>query len=290
MNPLDKSASDSELSCTYLEKTPPNAITTRQKRKREEDFKCELEEFKSEIKSMMTSLFNTQKNELQKIVNTQKEVMQSNSNIEKSIEFILNQNKELQEKITQLETQSKADCAYITTLEARIEDLQRANRKANLEIKNVPKLNTETKADLVQMVLSLSENIGASFTKNDIKDIYRIRSKNEKTQNTPIIVETSSVLLKTEMLQLCKAFNTKHKTKLCAKHLGHRSSTETPIFVSEHLTAKGSRLHFLARDLVKTKNYKYCWTAYGKIYVRKDDNSRIITVTSEAQIHHLLQN
>ncbi|KAL4718573.1 hypothetical protein ACJJTC_002772, partial [Scirpophaga incertulas] len=82
-------------------------------------------------------------------------------------------------------------------------------------------------------------------------------------------------------------FNVRNKSKLCAKHLGFRTDEDTPIFISEHLTRYASRLYFLARGLAKSKEYKYCWTAYGKIYVRKSDNSPIINITNEAQVQHL---
>ncbi|XP_060806129.1 uncharacterized protein LOC132903002 [Amyelois transitella] len=77
------------------------------------------------------------------------------------------------------------------------------------------------------------------------------------------------------------------KNKLTAKHLGLHTKEDTPIFVTEHLTPKGSRLYFLARELVKSRRFKYCWTAYGKIYLRKDDTSPIILIKSEAQIQKL---
>ncbi|KOB66608.1 Zinc finger DNA binding protein [Operophtera brumata] len=138
------------------------------------------------------------------------------------------------------------------------------------------------------MVLNLSNNVGGNINKPDIRDIYRVRGKKEGPQNTPIIVETSSTLLKTDILKMSKNFNVKHKTKLRALHLGFRTSEDTPIYVSEQLTARGSRLHFLARDLAKSKQYKFCWTAYGKVYVRKAENTPIIAIKTEAQVQQLL--
>ncbi|KAJ2937323.1 hypothetical protein O0L34_g19493 [Tuta absoluta] len=95
-------------------------------------------------------------------------------------------------------------------------------------------------------------------------------------------------MMKTEILAKCKQFNIKQKTKLTAKHLGHRTAEDTPIFVAEHLTPRASRLFFLARDLAKSKTYKFCWSAYGKIYVRKSEETPIINITAEAQVQQLL--
>ncbi|KAI5644497.1 hypothetical protein NE865_03386 [Phthorimaea operculella] len=174
-----------------------------------------------------------------------------------------------------------------TILEDKIELMQKSYRKTNFEIKNVPKKENETKEDLINMITCLSSTVGATITKMEVKDVYRVRGKNDGVQNTPIVVETSSTLLKTDLLKKCKSFNVTNKIKLRAKHLGFVKNEETPIFVSEQLTPKASRLYFLARDLIKSTAFKYCWTAYGNVYVRKDDTSQIITITNEAQIQQL---
>lgn len=287
---MNKSASEPDINLSNQhEKTPPNFVSQRNKRRREDDSNLEMVGFKEEMKNMLTSMFSTQAKELQKLNATQKEIQNSNHNIEKSIAYLTAQNEEFKKKVEFLEGLMKEDRQYISVLEERIEDLQRGSRKTNFEMKNVPKKSSETKEDLVEMVLNLSNSVGCKIDKNDIKDIYRVRGKKEKIQNTPIIVETSSTLLKTELLKLCKHFNIKHKTKLCAKHLGLRAEEDTPIFITEQLTARGSRLHFLARDLARSRAYKFCWTAYGKVYVRKDENSTIIAIKNEAQVQKLLQ-
>lgn len=47
-------------------------------------------------------------------------------------------------------------------LEDKIEDLQKRQRKSNLEIKNVPKQWNESKEDFVKMVLCLFKYVGAT--------------------------------------------------------------------------------------------------------------------------------
>ena len=160
-------------------------------------------------------------------------------------------------------------------------------QKPNFVLKNVPRRVNESKEDLIDMVLCLSKDIDCTMTKHDIKDIYRVRGKHSEKLNTPIIVETSSTLLKTDFLKMGKTFNVKHKTKLCCKNLGFKSQENTPIFLSEHLTSKGSRLFFLARDLTKSGCYKFCWTAYGRVLVKKDESSPTITIRNEQQIQQL---
>lgn len=287
---MDKSLSESNLAdqCSDNNVTPPNHTcfrTVQTKRRRQDD----LEEFREDMINTIKSMLLTQEMELKKISPTLLEIKQTNSSIESSVIALTAQNEEFKRKIEQMESQAKKDQEYICLLEEKIEDLQRNGRKSNIEIKNVPRQARETKEDLIDMVLCLTKNINNEIAKPDIRDIYRIKGKRSSSGNTPIIVEFSSTILKTDVLKMCKAYNTKHKTKLCAKHLGLRRDEDNPIFVSEQLTAKGSRLHFLARDLAKSKQYKYCWTAYGKVYVKKQDESPTLVIKNEYQIQALMQ-
>lgn len=263
--------------------TPPSYVFARDKSVTTDDFNKFKEEIRGMIQSMMTI-----HSELKTITPALVAIQQSNLNIESSIAFLTSQNAELKSKIEQFETQSKQDRKHIAMLEDRVEELQRNYRKNNLEIKNVPKTKDETRDSLVNMVSTLSKNIGCNVLKSDIKDIYRVKSSRSDAKNTSIIVETTSTLIKNDFLKMCKAHNVKHKEKLCTKHLGFTTNEYTPIFISEQLTAKGSRLFFLARDLAKTKSYKFCWTSFGKVYVRKDENTPIILIRNESQVHHLL--
>lgn len=271
--------------------TPPNFVTQRPGRQDNLlslQLNEQLDDFKKEMRELLMHYIGTQKGDIDDLKLTLNEIKNSNQNIESSIASLTLQNEQLKQDITILETNIKQDREYILLLEGRVEDLQNGNRKTNLELKNVPRRESEQKQDLIEMVTCLSETIGCQFTKKDIKDIYRVRGKNAQQKNTPIIIETNSVLLKSDFLKMTKAFNIKNKSKLCAKHLGLKTREDTPVFLSEHLTAKGSRLHFLARDLARSKGYKFCWTSYGKVYVRKNEQAPIILINSEQQVHHLL--
>lgn len=261
-------------------------VTNRVNKRKEGVSTADFAIFKEEIKELISSMMSTHLQEFKKHSDKLNEIQQININIEKSVAFLSDQHEELKKKINSLENQISENQKYVTILENRIEDLVKESRKTNFEIKNVPKKTNESKEDLISMVVHLSNEIGCSLNKDCIKDIYRTRGKKVGT-NTSIVIETSSTLLKNNILKSCKVFNIKHKTKLCAKHLGFHTSEDTPIFVSEHLTAKASRLHFLARELVKAKSFKFCWTAYGKVYLRRDENSPIILIHSETQITNL---
>lgn len=298
---MNKSLSESNLNELSNETniTPPNFVFGRAKKRKENrsptiDTECqasisESSELREEMKEMFSALLAAQRQEFDKINPTLKQIQKTNAKIECSIEFLSKQNTELQKRIEILEQQKKEDSRYISVLEDKIESMLKSTRKANFEIKNVPKKEKESKEDLINMVTCLSSSVGATLTKSDVVDIYRVKGKKDRETNTPIIVETKSTILKSDLLQKCKLYNSVNKTKLRAKHLGFTTKEETSVFVSEQLTPKASRLYFLARDLIKSTAFTFCWTAYGNVYVRKNENSPIITITNEAQIKQLYQ-
>ncbi|XP_053609834.1 uncharacterized protein LOC128674878 [Plodia interpunctella] len=205
--------------------------------------------------------------------------------------FLAEQNVELKKKYDLLEIERKKDKEHITILEGQLEDMRRDRLKSNIEIRNVPKINNEVKEHLINIIIELGKSVNCRLEDRDINDIYRTKSKKEGSTSSPIIVELHSTILKMQFLQACKAYNLKNRDKLRAKHLGLKSQAQEniPVYIAEQLTAKSARLYFLARDLAKSKSYKYCWTSYGRIYVRKADNSPIIIINNETIIQKLLQ-
>ncbi|XP_028178724.1 structural maintenance of chromosomes protein 2-like [Ostrinia furnacalis] len=294
---MNKSLSESNISeltdevitCATLtdELSPTNFVSRRVKRKATDNLDCELSNFKEEIRSMISIMLTAQEKQINKITPVLNDIKEANANIEKSMAFLASQNEELKKKLDAYELQSKKDKEYITILEDKVEDLQRENRKSNIQIKNVPKVANENEQELMNMVVKLSENVGHTITGADIKDIYRL--KNKKVENNgPIVVELSSTILKKDFLKSVKTYNIRHKEKLCARHLGHTKNEYTPIYVSEQLTAKAARLHFVARDLIKSTDYKYCWTSHGRVYIRRSEDTPVILVRSEQQVQNLL--
>lgn len=289
---MDRSLSESDINVEMS--TPPNSFVSQRPKKRahgelDSGLSAFSEDFKKDIMQMMSTMMLSQKEELKQISSDIKEIKTVNYNIENSIAFLMQQNKELNDKIKTLESQSKEDKEYITILEDKLEDLQRGMRKACLEIKNVPRKESETKDDLIEIVINLGKSINCRIEKQDIKDITRVPGRKEDKTKSTIIFETSSTLQKTDILKMSKSFNIKNKVKLQAKHLGFTSKPDTPIYVAEQLTNKGARLFFLARDLQKSGKFKYCWTSFGKVLIRKDDSAPVTIIRNEAQIHKLLQ-
>lgn len=169
--------SDSEINKRVKAGIPPSSNVTRRNKRKEDMDESIIQQFadmKEKMRKIMSLFSTTQGKE---ILTTLQEIKQSNQNIEASISFLTAQNDEFKKKIEHLENQAKDDRRYIAILENKMEDMQVLSRKANFELKNVPKKNNETKEDLIEMVVCLSQSIDCKITRSDIRDIYRVRGK-----------------------------------------------------------------------------------------------------------------
>lgn len=267
-------------------------VTLRHKQNQGKQYLDDLEGVRGDIHTTLDSYAKAQDEKFSKIMNVIKEIQTQNSEIksqnagiEKAITFLSEQYETMQNKLAALEGERNKDHEYILLLEEKVDELQRSDRKANIEIRNVPKKAEETKEDLINVVLNLAKTSDIKIQRSDIRDIFRTRGKTDKTA---VITELSSSILKNDLLKGVKQFNKTHKNnKLNASHLGFQNNS-TSVFVVEQLTQKANKLYYLARDLKKSNNYKHCWTSYGKVYMRLLDDSPIINITCEKQVHALL--
>lgn len=68
------------------------------------------------------------------------------------------------------------------------------------------------------------------------------------------------------------------KAKIDTTALGFQLSSK--VFVNEHLTRYGKRLLGAAVERKKELRWRFVWTAGGKVFVRKDENSPVVRIAS----------
>ncbi|KAG7308311.1 hypothetical protein JYU34_005505 [Plutella xylostella] len=153
-------------------------------------------------------------------------------------------------------------------------------RKTSLELRNIPRQPKENKTDLFNMIHNLLKALKIESMFSEIKDVYRVPKKSDTNNITTVIIELSSTLTRINILNEIKSFyKNNNGIQLNTTHLG--LSSKSPIYGSEYLTAKTKRIHFLARDFMKTENYKFCWISNGNVFLKKEEGSPHILVKSE---------
>lgn len=279
--------SDAHLSSTAASDTENedtrNAAYRSRSRKRGHD--DELNIFMSEITQMITDLKEEQNHKLDELQSSINDIRKQNAGIIESVEYLSNEYKVLRKQLEDMENDRKRNMDYIQLLENKVDLLETSHKSSCIEIKNIPPKQKESKQDLLDVIGKLGTALNLPIQTSNIRDVFRINTKKEG--NKPIIVDFTSIIVKDSVIEHCKKFNNQHReNKLNTTHL-HISGPPNNIYISEHLTAKARRLFFLARDFASTNEYKYCWTAGGKIFIRKREGERHLRVTTEADLDKL---
>lgn len=261
-----------------------NVNTGRLMRKREN----ELSSFMEEMRDMFRIFADDQNRKMESLELSLAEIKDQSNEINQSISTLSAKYDELQKEIEYLRQERKENNTYIKLLENKIENFEKQTCVTKLEIRNVSKLKTETKDDLCNAIKKIGNSLNIHLQSADIKDVYRPFAK-PGAPVKPIVVDFTSVLTKENFLKSLKKLSTQEKsTKLNSGIFGE--TPQKPIYISECLTPKCRRLFFLARDFANSHSYTYCWTSYGKIYLRQKEGMPHIRIEEEADFAKLKSN
>lgn len=284
-SPLSLLSSQS-VSDSAIHNTPDHYNTTREKRPRlssdNEETSDFLSEFKQEIKDLISNLMSSQN---QRIENLEKHliktVCEENTNTKKSIEKTLDtiseQINDLRTNIAVLDAERRKTMLQVSILDRKIENLEKASRKTNIEIRNVPHTTKVTKDDLFKRVQCLLNACDITISNNELRDVYMMPSKDKKS--ITIIAELPNTLVKERLLNSLKERFAKG-LKLDTSIMG-LTGPATPIYISENLTPYTRKLHSLARSFCNKYKYKYCWIKNSKIFIRQEEHQPAIMIVNE---------
>ncbi|KAJ8708926.1 hypothetical protein PYW07_013530 [Mythimna separata] len=228
-------------------------------------------------RAMFDTFSNKQKAQFDDLMLRINSIIEQNIDLKQSVEVMSAKYDEFLSRISYLEAEKKADNKLIQQMEDKIEHLQRNMKASEIEIRNVPKSEGETKDDLCDLVVNLSQTLNINISEANLRDIQRVKSKGN---SNAIIVTFSSVIIKDRVIKGVKMFNkSKDKgNKLNTTHL--KLKNNQPVYVSERLTLKTQKLNYLARTQHKNYGYNFCWTSYGVVYLRKKTGDPQIRINS----------
>lgn len=253
------------------------------RRRRTEDvLSAEMQSFMSEMRSLLNDFKTEQDIKFNKMYAKMEEVLTQNCELKTSVDFLSTTCDTLKTQINDLQSERKNCLQQLQSMEDKLETYERQTRSTCVEIRNIPRANTETKDSLINIATSIGQKINVSLQSQDIRDIFRINSK-EKSRKT-IIVDFTSVILREKFIKMYKLYT--KKQRLDTEFL-KIDTTPTPIFISENLTSKMKKIFFMARDFAKTNDYRYCWISNGKVYLRKREGERYTRINNENDLMKL---
>nr|XP_034829454.1 uncharacterized protein LOC117986690 [Maniola hyperantus] len=231
---------------------------------------------------------------LEDIKNEINKNQRAHEELEKAVRVIADEHENIHTKIANLEQKINERHAEnndkttqdirIITLEDKLEELTRKLRETSIEIKNIPYKSDE---QILQTIRRMYLKLSTPFNEKDIIECHRIFSKDNTKRN--IILKFNSRTNKNTFLGALKKYNKEHKNDpLSTSSIGFSEHSQ-PVYASDYLTPKGTKLYYLGRQLKKNFGFKYCWSNLGKIYVKKEDNSAAIHIKNEKQVDEIME-
>lgn len=221
-----------------------------------------LEFFKSHYKELK-ELINTSVNEITTSLGYNTDLIQE---LKDAIKDLQTDNKNLRTKNQELAAENKQIKSELKDLNFAVIELKQYSRRTNLEISLLPEGENEN----IMEVLTKIENISQTKIVENITAAHRVPSYSADRAKS-IVVQFKTKDFRDQQLKILKA------CKLKASDISPRFP-DTPVYVNEHLTPELKSLFRDARKAKVDKNFKFCWVRDGKIFLRKDESSRVLRV------------
>ncbi|CAH1646373.1 unnamed protein product [Spodoptera littoralis] len=264
----------------------------------------DLQDFKQEIRQMLTTWKKEQQDYLTKIINEQStqlkrlvsdiaelkiqnnSMQKSFSEMESTVTFISKQYDDMSKQLESLQKEKRACRDSMQQQDAKLQDLQQLSRSSIIEIRNVPNKEKETATDLTSVVSRIGATINTPVDRTQVRDIYRLPGKPGTVR--PIVVEFTNVETKNQMITSIRNFNKGNpiEGRLNTLSIG-LGGDRRPIYVAEYLPASSRKLFYITREFAKRMEYKYCWTSNGNIFLRKEEGARQLLIKSEQSLADL---
>ena len=118
----------------------------------------------------------------------------------------------------------------------------------------------------------IAKNIDPKINREDIIDAYLIGNPididGKPKKSRPILVKFKEN----------KTRNFVYRNKRKLRSVGQDSSESNRIFINKNLCKESKALFRKANELKKEKNYRFIWTSYGKILLKKKKNDKTICI------------
>lgn len=197
-----------------------------------------------------------------------------------TIKDLLAENRSLQTKVKQVTEDNMALKARLSTVEDRLEEMDRERKATNIIIRGLPEQsfseissadgeasgNTRHTSVATSVISMIETELEVKLQPHDIATAFRMRmGKSDKTR--PILVKFSSTHLQGSVMAAKKKLRASNKN----------------IYINEHLTQRTGELFALARNQVKQKKIFSAWTFKGQLFIKlsSDISSKPIIIKSK---------
>lgn len=229
-----------------------------------------------------------------------RKISTKNDNLETSINYLhaqlaeanqllRDQERKFKECQTQIDNLSVANAtlkAENSKLTLRVNDLEQYSRRNCVEVKNIPEVAGE---NVQSTIAALGQAVGFPIDVSMIDAAHRLR-KNPNAPSEPraIIIKFVRRTDKDRLLQLRRAKRTLNTHDLKESVPVVTKFVARPIFINESLTRSNRVLLAKCKQFRRERGIKYLWVRNGTIYMRKEEGSKAVEISSEASFPDVL--
>ena len=198
-------------------------------------------------------------------------------------------NKQLSTKNQRLRSEVSNLSNTCASLKSAIDELKQYSRRDCLEIRGIPRSRHENTDDIVIKVASL---VNISINKEDISVSHCIGNSGTRVSapNSSREMESSSIIVKFIKREARDAVY-KSRSQLrrkSSKDIGYARRAENRILIVESLTRKRKLLFNVCLKFKQDHGFRFIWTQYRKIFLRKDQESPAIHIKDENELQGIL--
>ena len=223
-----------------------------------------VKEMAKEMKEMRKSM-DFMSSKFEECMTEMKEMREELSNMKKEKE-------ELKKEMNEMRNTLNESRKERGEIEGKFLIMQNEQLQENLEFVGLPCSDQEKCRDLA---LNLARKVDPSFKTGDIIDAYRIgnpKDKDGKVKTTrPLLVKFATKRVRNFL------YRNKKNLRASGEENGGKMAGQR-FFINENLCRDSKALFRKANELKKEKEYKYIWSSYGTIYLRKDDKEKHICI------------
>ena len=161
----------------------------------------------------------------------------------------------------------------------QMNDLEQYSRRECLEIRGIPVREDEDTNEIVKKVGNL---VDVEIEDEDISISHRLPMRKNSTYDPAIIVKFTRRDIRNELYEAKKELRNKS-----TKDLGLGRHQEKKIYLCENLTQRNRMLFNKCLKVKKELEFKFLWSNYGKISMRKDADSRAVVINNDIDIQRL---
>lgn len=226
-----------------------------------QDLFVHIQEENQSLKSYIKSQFKEYEKSLDFNSDLIKKLTSELTDLSSVVKTLKAQNEDLKRENFQI----KEDLKQAQT---EIADLQQYSRRTNLEITNLPESENENVTEVLTSVFScLDINLI-----DQVSTAHRIPTS-RKDKPKPIIVQFVNKQQRDTCLKAARA------KKINASQVSDRFKKE-PVYFNEHLIPKVKEVFYHCRKFKEANNYKFAWVKDGKIFIRENENSKVIRIVN----------